>query len=124
MEITNPKNGLRYELQGDYYIPCLKLPEEEQQPIGAWGQRHLRYIKQNRKVLYLNLLTSGELNGYLADINKQAEDMLSWLVKQMAEREDVTEQLMAKNQMEWVGRMNNIRQRATEIINEEIVYSI
>ena len=123
MDIYDEKNGLWYELQGDYYIPCLKLPEEEQQPIGLWGQWHLRYIKQNRKVLYLNLLTSGKLNGYLADIDKQAEDMFSRLIKQLAERECVTEQLKADNQMEWIGRMNNIRQRATEVVNEEIVYS-
>ena len=121
--IYDEKNGLWYELQGDYYIPCLKLPEEEQQPIGVWGQRHLRYIKQHRKVLYLNLLTTGKLNGYLADIDKQAEEMLFRLVKQMAEREDVTKQLKADNQMEWVARMNNIRQRATEIINTEIIYA-
>ena len=120
--IYDEKNGLWYELQGDYYIPCLKLPEEEQQPIGVWGQRHLRYIKQNRRALYLNLLTSGKLNGYLADIDKQAEDMLSRLVKQMAEREGVTEKLKADNQMEWVGRMNNIRSRATEIVNKDLIY--
>ena len=121
--IYDEKNGLWYELQGDYYIPCLKLPEEEQQPIGIWGKRHLRHIKQNSKVLYLNLLTSGKLNGYLADIDKQAEDMLSRLVKQMAEREGVTEQLKADNQMEWVGRMNNIRNRAIEVVNTDIVYA-
>ena len=121
--IYNEKNGLWYELQGDYYIPCLKLPEEEQQPIGVWGQRHLRYIKQHRKVLYFNLLTSGKLNGYLADLDKQAENMLSRLVKQMTKREGVTEKLKANDQMEWVGRMNNIRQRATEVVNKEIVYS-
>lgn len=120
--IYDEKNGLWYELQGDYYIPCLKLPEEEQQPIGIWGQRHLRYIKQNRKVLYLNLLTSGKLNEYLADLDKQAEEMFFRLVKQMAEREGVTEQLKADNQMEWVARMNNIRSRATEIINHNIIY--
>lgn len=121
--IYNEKNGLWYELQGDYYIPCLKLPEEEQQHIGVWGQRHLRYIKQKRKVLYLNLLTSGTLNGYLADIDNQAEDMFSRLLKQMAEREGVTEQLKADNQMEWVMRMNNIRSRITEIINKELIYT-
>ena len=120
--IYDEKNGLWYELQGDYYIPCLKLPEEEQQPIGVWGQRHLRYIKQNRKVLYLNLLTSGKLNGYLADLDKQAEEMFFRLVRQMTEREGVTEQLKADNQMEWVARMNNIRSRATEIINQDIIY--
>ena len=121
--IYDEKNGLWYELQGDYYIPCLKLPEEEQQPIGMWGQRHLRYIKQNRKPLYLNLLTSGKLNSYLADIDKQSEDMFSQLVKQMAESEGVSEQLKADNQMEWVGRMNNIRNRATEIVNHYIIYN-
>ena len=120
--IYDEKNGLWYELQGDYYIPCLKLPKEEQQPIGVWGQRYLRYIKQHRKVLYLNLLTSGKLNGYLADIDKQAEEMFSRLVKQMAEREGVTEKLKVDNQMEWVGRMNNIRSRATEIVNADLIY--
>ena len=120
--IYDEKNALWYELQGDYYIPCLKLPEEEQQPIGVWGQRHLQYIKQHHKVLYLNLLTSGKLNGYLADINKQAEDMFFRLVKEIAKREGVTEQLKADNQMEWVGRMNNIRSRATEIVNKEHIF--
>ncbi len=120
--IYDEKNGLWYELQGDYYIPCIKLPEEEQQPIGVWGQRHLRYIKQNRKVLYLNLLTSGKLNGYLADLDNQAEEMFFRLVKQMAEREGVTGQLKADNQMKWVGMMNNIRSRATEIVNHSILY--
>ncbi len=120
--IYDEKNGLWYELQGDYYIPCLKLPEEEQQPIGVWGQRHLRYIKQHRKVLYLNLLTSGKLNGYLADLDKQAEEIFSRLVKQMAEHEGITEILKADSQMEWVGRMNNIRSRATEIVNTDLIY--
>ena len=121
--IYDEKNGLWYELQGDYYLPCLKLSEGEQQPVGLWGQRHLRYIKQNRKMLYLNLLTSGKLNGYLSDLDKQAEDMFSRLVKQMAEREGVTEKLKAENQMEWVGRMNNIRSRATEIVNNDLIYT-
>ena len=104
-------------------MPDLALSDEEEQSIGLWGQRHLRYIKQHRKVLYLNLLTSGKLNGYLADINKQAEDMLSRLVEQMAEREGVTEELKANSQMEWVARMNNIRSRATEIVNHDIIYN-
>lgn len=121
--IYDEKNGLWYELQGDYYIPCLKLPEEEQQPIGVWGQRHLRYIKQNSKVLYFNLFTSGKLNEYLVDIDKQAEDMFFRLIKQMAEREGVTEKLKADNQMEWVAQMNNINSRATEIVNHDIIYS-
>lgn len=120
--IFDERNGLWYELQGDYYLPCLKLPEEEQQPIGIWGQRHLRYIKQHRKVLYTNLLTSGKLNGYLSGIDKQADDMFSRLVKQMAEREGVTEQLKADNQMEWIARMNNIRSRASEIIHAEYIF--
>ena len=121
--IYDEKNGLWYELQGDYYIPCLKLPEEEQQHIGVWGQRHLRYIKQNRKVLYLNLLTSGKLNRYLANLDKQAEEMFARLIKQMAEREGVTEKLKADNQMNWVRQMNNLRSRAIEIINVELIYS-
>lgn len=120
--IYNEQTGIGYTLQGDYYIPDLILPDEEEQPIGLWGQRHLRYIKQNRKVLYLNLLTSGKLNGYLADLDKQAEEMFSRLVKQMAECEGVTEQLKADNQMEWVGRMNNIRNRVTDIVNTDLVY--
>ncbi|MDI9512923.1 MAG: TnpV protein [Caldicoprobacterales bacterium] len=121
--IYDKKNGLWYELQGDYYIPCLKLPEEEQQPIGLWGQRHFQYIKQQRKVIYTNLLTSGKLNRYLSDLDKQAEEMFSLLVKQMAEREGVTEKLKADNQMEWIGRINNIYNRATEIIQNEIIYN-
>jgi len=121
--IYDEKNGLWYELQGDYYIPCLKLSEEEQQHIGVWGQRHLRHIKQNRKVLYLNLFTSGKLNGYLADIDKQAEKMFSRLVEQMAKCEGITEKLKAENQMEWVAWMNNIRSRATEIVNTDLIYT-
>ena len=121
--IYNKQNGLWYELQGDYYIPCLKLPEEEQQSIGVWGQRHLQYIKAHRKGFYTTLLTKCELNRYLADVNTQAEDMFFRLVKQMTEREGVTEQLKADNQMEWVARMNNIRSRATEIVNHDIIYN-
>ena len=121
--IYDEKNGLWYELQGDYYIPCLKLPEEEQQPIGVWGQRHLQYIKAHRKGFYTTLLTKCELNRHLADVNKQAEDMFFRLVKQMAEREGVTEQLKADDQMEWVARMNNIRSRATEIVNTDLIYT-
>ena len=120
---TDEKTGIRYTLQGDYYLPDLALPAEEQQPIGIWGQRHLRHIKQNRRVLYTNLLTSGKLNSYLADIDKQAEEMFSRLVKQMEEREGVTEQLKADNQMAWVTRMNSIRSRATEIVNHDIIYN-
>ena len=115
--------GGAYIRQGDYFLPCLSLPaEKESKPVGVWGQRHLRYLKQHRKVLYTNLLTSGKLNSYLADIDKQAEDMFLRLVIQMAEKEDVTEKLKAENQMEWVGRMNNIRSRAMEIVNAELIY--
>lgn len=121
--IYDEKTGISYTLQGDYYLPDIALPNEEQQPVGLWGQRHLRYIKQHRKVLYTNLLTSGKLNSYLVDIDKQAEEMFSRLVKQMAEREGVTETLKAENQMEWVGRMNNIRSRATEIVNNDLIYT-
>ena len=121
--IYNEQTGIGYTLQGDYYLPDLKLPEQEDKPIGLWGQRHLKHIKQHRKILYINLLTSSKLNGYLADLNEQAEDMFVRLVKQMAEREGVTEQLKADSQMEWVARMNNIRSRATEIVNDDIIYS-
>ena len=120
---TDEKTGIRYTLQGDYYLPDLALPAEEQQPIGIWGQRHLRHLKQNRRVLYANLMTSGKLNRYLANIDKQAEEMFSRLVKQMAEREGLTEQLKADNQMAWVDRMNNIRSRATEVVNTDFIYT-
>ena len=112
-----------YTKVGDYYLPNLLPAEQEEQPIGVWGQRRLRYIKQHHKVLYTNQLTSGKLNGYLADLNKQAEEMFFRFVKQMAEREGVTEKLKADNQMEWVARMNNIRSRATEIVNNDIIYN-
>lgn len=121
--IYDESNGLWYELQGDYYIPCLILPAEKEQPIGLWGQRHLRYLKEHRRLTYTNLLTSGRLNEYLAEIDKQAKDMFLRLIKQMSEREGVTEQLKTENQMEWVGRMNNIRSRAVEIVNAELIYS-
>lgn len=121
--IYDEKNGLWYEKQGDYYLPCLSLPEEEQKPISIWGQRHLRYIKEHKRVFYTSLLTSCKLNSYLADINEQAEDMFFRLVKQMAESEGITERLKSENQFEWVGRMNNIRNRAIEIVNQDIIYS-
>lgn len=113
--------GSTYREDNGYLIPDLTLPDEEQVEIGLWGQRHLRYIKQRHKVRYVNLLTSGKLNEHLADIDNQAEDMFFRLVKQMAKREGVTEQLKADNQMEWVARMNNIRNRATEIINTDLI---
>ena len=115
-------NGLWYELQGDYYLPCLKLPVEEQVHIGIWGQRHLNHLRENKRVLLSSLQSSGKLNGYLADIDSQAEKMFKQLVKQMADREGITEQLKADDQIAWVCRMSNIRNRATEIVNTEIIY--
>lgn len=116
-------NGLWYELQGDYYLPCLKLPVEEPVHIGVWGQRHLNYLRENKRVLLSGLQLSGKLNSYLADIDKQAEEMCSRLVKQMAEREGITEQLKAENQMEWVRQMNNLRNRANEIVLHDLIYN-
>ena len=122
--VTDERTGLRYELVGDYYlIAGDNEPEEEQKPIGIWGQRHLRYLKEHRRVRYANLLTSGKLNGYLVDIDRQAEEMFERLVKQMAEREGVTEQLKAANSMEWVRKVNSIRNRAVEITNSELIYA-
>ena len=116
--------GGTYARQGDYLLPCLFLPaEKENKPIGVWGQRYLRYLKQHRKVLYTNLLTSGKLNSYLVDIDEQAEDTFLRLVKQIAEREGLTEQLKAENSMLWVQTMNSIRNRAMGIVNEEIIYN-
>ena len=115
--------GGTYTQVGDYLLPDLKLPEEEQQPIGVWGQRHRRYLKEHRRITYATLLTSGKLNSYLADIDRQAEEMFLRLVKQMAANESITEQLKADNQMEWVRRMNNIRNRAMEIVNSELIYA-
>ena len=120
--IYDEKNGLWYELQGDYDLPCLKLPEERTAYIGVWGQRHLRYLKQHRKGLYSELLTSDKLNDYLADIDRQAEEMFPRLVKQLAEKEGVTEALKAENQMLWVRKMNNIRNRAEEVVLKELIY--
>ena len=117
--------GGTYTRVGDYYLPDLKLSEEEKQTnIGVWGQRHRRYLKEHRRAGYATLLTSGKLNGYLADIDRQAEEMFLRLVKQLAEAEGVTEQLKADNQMEWVCRMNNIRNRAMEIVNTELIYTV
>lgn len=116
--------GGTYTQVGDYLLPDLKLPEEEQPPIGVWGQRHRRYLKEHRRATYTALLASGKLNSYLADIDRQAEELFSRLVKQMAEAEGVTEQLKADNQMEWVGRMNNIRSRAMEIVSNELIYTV
>ena len=121
--IYDEQNGLWYELQGDYYLPCLSLPQEEQNSVGVWGQRHLRYIKEHKRAFYANLLTSCKLNSYLADVDEQAEKMFSRLVKQLAEQENVTEKLKAENQMLWVQKMNNIHNRATEVVISDLIYA-
>lgn len=121
--IYDDKNGLWYELQGDYYIPCLILPAEKEQPIGLWGQRHLRYLKEHRRNTYTTLLTSGRLNTYLADIDKQAQERMERLTEQMKRAQGVTEQLKAENALEWVQRINNIRACAKEIIEKEIIFA-
>ena len=121
--IYNEQNGLWYELQGDYYIPCLVLDEDDPQPIGMWGRRYHRYIKEYRPILYTNLLLSGKLNSYLADIDNQATEMFDRLMKQLAEKEGITEQLKAQDQMAWVGAMNNIRNRTEEIVNAEVIFA-
>ena len=120
--IYDVNNGLWYELQGDYYIPCLKLPDEEQVEIGVWGQRHLEYIKHHRKGFYTSLVLDCKLNRYLADINKQEEEMFDTLISQYKTAEGISEQLKSVNQLEWVARMNNIRNRAIETINNNIIY--
>ena len=117
--IYDESNGLWYERDGDYYIPCLKLPEIN---IGIWGERYLTYIREHKKLLHTKLMINGTLYTHLAEINQQAEDMFSELVNQMKTNEGITEQLKAQNQMEWVRRMNNIRQRANEIIYKELIY--
>ena len=121
--IFDENNGLWYELHGDYYLPCLSVPQEEKQTIGIWGRRHLRYICEYRKRLYNSLLLSGKLNGCLANLNEQVEDMFFRLVKELAEKESITEKLKATDQMEWVRRMNAVRETATEIINHDLIYA-
>ena len=115
-------NKITYTQQGDYLLPDLKFPEQPKVEIGIFGKRHLRYLEHNRKILYTNLLTKGKLTAHLAEIDKLAEDMFFRLVKQIAEREGVTEKLKAKDQMQWVRKMNNIRNRAEEIVNNKIIY--
>ena len=121
--IFDESNGLWYELQDDYYIPCLILSEEETQPIGLWGQRHKQYLKEHKHFLYTTMLIEGTLNSYLADIDKQAQERLLLLTKQIAEQENVTEQLKADNAMLWVQKMNEIQSRVIEIIYNEIIYA-
>ena len=121
--IFDESNGLWYELQGDYYIPCLILSEEETQPIGLWGRRHKEYLKEHKRYLDTTMLIEGTLNSYLAAIDKQAQERLLLLTKQIAEQENVTEQLKADNAMLWVQKMNEIQSRVREIIYNEIIYA-
>ena len=120
--ITDERTGLKYELVGDYYL-IAGDDEPEERPIGIWGQRHLRHLKQHHKTVYTELMTSGKLNGYLADLNEQAEDMFLRLVKELAAKEGITETLKVKNQMLWIQRMNAVRETATEIINNDLIYT-
>ena len=121
--IYNGNNDLWYELQGDYYIPCLVLGEEETQPIGMWGRKRLDYIKKHRQAVYMTLLVSGKLNSYLVEVDNQASEMFVLLMKQLAEKEGITEQLKAQDQLAWVGAMNNIRNTAEEIVNTEVLFA-
>ena len=121
--VMDERTRLKYELVGDYYLVAGDDEPEEYQPIGVWGQRHLRYLKEHHRVRYANLLASGELNAYLADIDRQAEELFLRLVKQMADAEGITEALKANDQMEWVGRMNSCRDRATEIVYHQVIYT-
>ena len=124
MHITDERTGLKYELVGDYYLVVGDdEPEEEQKPIGIWGQRHLRYLKEHHRVRYANLLTSGELNAHLADVDRQAEELILRLVKQMADAEGITETLKASDQMKWVRRMNSCRDRASETVYHHVNYT-
>ena len=119
--VTDERTGLKYELVGDCYLIAGDDEPEEDQPIEVWGQRHLRYLKEHRRVRYATLLTGGELNSYLADIDRQAEELFLRLVKQMADAEGITETLKASDQMEWVRRMNSIQNRAAEVANNEFI---
>lgn len=121
--IYNGNNGLWYELQGDYYIPCLTLGEEEKRPIGKWGRKHLRYLKEHRPVLYTVLLLGGKLSSHLAEIDIRATEIYEQLMQQMVQQNGINEQLKAKNPMAWVGAMNNIRNRAEEIVNAEVIFA-
>lgn len=121
-QIFDEKNGLWYELHGDYYLPCLIEPLEEKRPVGVWGQRHLRYLRQHKKALYTELLVSGRLNGYLANLGEQAEAMFLRLIDQMTAREGITEQLKAQDQLLWVQQMNNIRDLVMEVVNNDLIY--
>ncbi len=116
--------GGTYEMQDDYLIPCLTLPPEKEQPIGLFGQRHLRHLKEHHRITYTNLLTGDKLNAYLADIDRQAQERFETLTEQMKQAQGITEQLKAENALEWVGRMNNIRACAMEVVNKELIYTV
>lgn len=120
--ITDPKTGIGYTLHGEYYLPDLSLPAEEEIPIGVWGERHKRFLKKHQRGVYNEFLVSGKLQRYLAQIDRDAQEMFNLLVRQLVEQTGVTEQLKAENQMEWVQRMNSIRSCATEIVNYELIY--
>lgn len=119
--ITDKKTGISYTLHGDYYLPDLRLPAQEEKPIGIWGQRHRRYLKEHRRATYATLLTGGKLHGYLADIDRQAEEMFSRPVKELSEKDGIIEKLKAENQMLWVQRMNAVRAAAAEIVNNDLI---
>ena len=121
--IYNGNNGLWYELQGDYYIPCLTLGDEEKRPIGKWGRKHLRYLKEHRPVLYTVLLLGGKLSSHLAEIDIRATEIYDQLMQQMVQQNGINEQLKAKDPMAWVGAMNNIRSAAEEIVNAEVIFA-
>ena len=121
--IFNEDNGLWYELSGDYYLPCLTVPAEEKQAVGVWGQRHKRYLKEYRPALYNALLLSGKLNAYLAGIDQQAQELMDTIIQQMAEAQEITEAMKAADQMTWIGKMNNIRASAMEVVDKEIIYA-
>ena len=121
--IFNEDNGLWYELSGDYYLPCLTVPAEEKQSVGVWGQRHKRYLKKYRPALYNALLLSGKLNAYLAGIDQQAQELMDTIIQQMAEAQEITEAMKAADQMTWIGKMNNIRASAIEVVDKEIIYA-
>ena len=121
--IYNNSNGLWYELHGDYYMPCLVIPEEEVHTIGIWGRKHQQYLREHRPIIYSNLILSGKLYSYLADIDTQARNKLDLLVIQLAEKEGINDQLKEQNQLAWVRAMNNIRNRAEEIVNKELIFA-
>lgn len=121
--VTDERTGLKYEMVGDYYLIAGEGEPEEDRPIGVWGQRHLRYLKEHHRGRYANLLTNGELNAYLADIDRQAENLFLRLVKQMADAEGITETLKTNNQMEWVRRMNSCRDRASETVYHQVIFT-